>query len=164
MNRALVQFCTNGHDLTVRDQSYGHRANRDFILGTQADWEKRNRQPYCTKCGAPTLSVCETCKTRIRDGRRPSYCGQCGKPFPWTETALEAAKAYADELNLTFDEKSALQVTMNDLTADTPRTELAAHRFKKVLSKIGPVAGEALKSIIVNFATEAAKKLIEARF
>lgn len=163
MGLELIQYCRNGHTLTVREQYYGHRAKRDFVLSTQAEWERRNRQPFCTQCGAPTLTTCESCKARIRDGKRPSFCGQCGKPFPWTVTALEAANAYADELDLTADEKSTLKVTMNDLTADTPRTELAAHRFKNLLVKLGPIAGEALKTIVVNFATEAAKRLIDVR-
>lgn len=55
-----------------------------------------------------------------------------------------------------------LKATIEDLTTDTPRTELAAHKFKKFLKKIGPVAGDILTKIIVNVATEAAKRGIGA--
>lgn len=79
-------------------------------------------------------------------------------PFPWTETALKAAKEYADELNLSSEEATALKSTFDDLASDSPRTELAVHKFKRFLQKIGPVAGDALKTIVVNFATEAVKK------
>ena len=99
-----------------------------------------------------------TAKLRLGEGRRPSYCGQCGKPFPWTEAALTAAKEYTDELDLSQDEKTALKATLRDLTADTPRTELAARKFKGFMKRVGPAAGDILTKIIVNVATEAAKK------
>jgi hypothetical protein len=51
-----------------------------------------------------------------------------------------------------------LKATFDDLTSDTARTPLAANRFKKFVSKIGPVAGDVLTKIIVDFATEAVKK------
>jgi hypothetical protein len=74
-------------------------------------------------------------------------------------TALAAAKEYADEFDeLSNEEKATLKATFDDLTVNTPRTELAAHRFKKFISKIGPVAGDVLTKIIVNVATEAAKR------
>lgn len=74
---------------------------------------------------------------------------------------MRAAKEYTDELEqLTVEEKTTLKATLDDLTKDTPRTELAAHRFKKFLNKLGPVAGEMLKKIISDVLTEAGKKLI----
>lgn len=44
------------------------------------------------------------------------------------------------------------------MTVDNPRTELAARRFKRLMQKIGPVAGDVLTRIMVNVMTEAAKK------
>lgn len=90
---------------------------------------------------------------------RPSYCGGCGKPFPWTETALAAAKECADELeDLSPEEKLALKGTFEDLTSDTPRTQIAASRFNGFMKKVGPVAAGTLKQIVVSIATETAKK------
>jgi hypothetical protein len=74
---------------------------------------------------------------------------------------LKAAKEYADDLELSAEDKLALKATLVDLTVDTPRTELAAHRFKKFVSKAGPVAGEMLKKIVSDVVTEGAKKLLE---
>ena len=59
---------------------------------------------------------------------------------------------------LTAEEKTILKATFNDLTTDTPRTDLAVSRFGKFVRKIGPKAGDLLAKIIVNVATEAAKK------
>jgi hypothetical protein len=159
----IILFCRNGHNLSTHDAIYmGRRSVRQMIAAAErAQWEKlQPRQPFCSKCGASTLDACEHCGVAIPPGRRPSYCGQCEKPFPWTETALTAAKEYADELSISQDEKTALKATLDDLTVDTPRTELAAHKFKNILRKVGPAAGDALKSIVVNFATETAKKWI----
>jgi hypothetical protein len=91
----------------------------------------------------------------------PKYCGECGKPFPWTETALSAAKQYTNDLDqLSPEEKTVLKGTFDDLTSDTDRTPLAASRFKKFMSKIGPAAGGVLQKIVENVATEAAKKMM----
>jgi hypothetical protein len=91
----------------------------------------------------------------------PRYCGECGKPFPWTETALQAAKEYADDLDqLTLGERATLKATFDDLTVDTARTPLAANRFKKFLAKVGPVAGGVLQKVVETIATEAAKRSI----
>lgn len=59
---------------------------------------------YCRQCGEPILSECEHCGkhipgipalpqgvpyTRRRgDYVRPAYCEFCGKPYPWTVSAL----------------------------------------------------------------------------
>lgn len=115
--------------------------------------------PYCTKCGSPTVTACEHCSARIKVTQRPSYCGHCGKPFPWTEEHIKAAKEYADELDqLDADEKAIFKETIVDLTAETPRTELAVQRFAKFMRKIGPTASSAMKSIIVDVVTTEVKK------
>jgi hypothetical protein len=94
-------------------------------------------------------------------GNRPGYCGGCGKAFPWTETALSAAKEYTDELDqLSPEEKTMLKGTFDDLTIDTARTPLAANRFKKFMSKMGPNAAGVLSKIVETVMTEAVKKMM----
>jgi len=94
-------------------------------------------------------------------GSRPGYCGGCGKPFPWTETAVSAAKEYTDELDqLSPEEKTMLKGTFDDLTIDTARTPLAANRFKKLMNKIGPNAAGVLSKIVETVMTEAVKKMM----
>lgn len=61
-----------------------------------------NSQKYCTQCGAEIISSCTYCNQPIRGlyvsdlliiGNRPyvrpDYCYNCGKPYPWTESALQ---------------------------------------------------------------------------
>jgi len=74
--------------------------------------------------------------------------------------ALLAAKEYTDDLDLSTEEKATLKGTFEDLTSDSARTPLAANRFRKLVSKIGPAAGDALAKIMVNVVTEAAKRFI----
>jgi hypothetical protein len=117
---------------------------------------------FCSECGAKSVGECEKCHSSIVIRQlfsdRPAYCSVCGTPFPWTVTAINAAKEFTDELDLSEAEKVKLKETFTDLTADTPRTEVAAHLFKKFIQKIGPAAGDVLTKIMVNVATEAAKK------
>jgi len=148
-----AQVCTNGH----------------LVLGSIERFPQLAKA-YCEKCGAKSISQCQRCAWPIRGTgesswmgvgrhRTPSYCGECGQPFPWTEAALAAAKEYTDELeSLTIDEKASLASAISDLTSDTPRTPLAGSRFQKFVQKIGPTAGLVLQKIVETVATEAAKK------
>jgi hypothetical protein len=112
------------------------------------------RKAFCEDCGSPTISQCQGCKWPIAGRgpnswmagtgpyRPPKFCGECGKPFPWTEKALVAAKEYTDDLDqLSTEEKTTLKGTFDDLATDTVRTPVAANRFNKFLCKIGPAAG-----------------------
>lgn len=158
-----VVYCRNGHRVGFVPEHLFESLTpgrlRDRL--ERETFDEVARMSYCNECGAESIFVCESCETLIGNPtKRPAYCGRCGKPFPWTATALTAAKEYADELDtLSTEEKTSLKTTLDDLTIDTPRTPLAASRFKRMMAKIGPVAGDTLSKIVVDFATEAAKKL-----
>lgn len=163
----IAIYCLNGHFLDYEPQ--GEMEDDDgCTISVAPGWEverlerKLARLAYCSECGAKSISECDHCQSwiviRQLFSDRPCYCSVCGKPFPWTVTAITAAKEYADELELSADDKAKLKATFDELTADTPRTELAAHRFKTFMKKIGPAAGDVLTKIMVNVATEAAKK------
>jgi hypothetical protein len=150
----VMQVCMNGHQITAFANS-----------------EPLGREDFCQECGKKTIDACQSCKALIRGYLHipgivdcsgvpvPKHCIKCGKAFPWTETALAAAKEYTDELDeLSPEEKTVLKGTFDELTTDTAWTPLAANRFKKLMGKIGPVAGSVLQKIIETVATEAAKK------
>ncbi len=150
----VAQICRNGH----------------LVLGSLQELPQF-RKSFCEDCGAPTIEQCQTCSWPIAGPgpnawmggggpyKPPRYCGECGKPFPWTETALTAAREYADDLDqLSPEEKATLKGTFDDLTIDTARTPLAVNRLKKFIAKVGPVAGGVLQKIVETVATEAAKK------
>ncbi len=78
-----------------------------------------------------------------------------------TTAKLNAAKEFTHELdNLNEDEKAILEKSLEDLARDTPNTQVAAIKFKKLVAKAGRGAAEGLRSILVDVLSETAKKLI----
>jgi len=95
------------------------------------------------------------------DLQLPSFCPECGKPYPWTEAKLKAAQELSDEIdNLSPEEREILKKSLDDIVRDTPQTPVAATRFKKLVAKAGKVAADGLRDILVDIASEAAKKII----
>ena len=153
----LAQICLNGH-----------------VINSYARSSPGFNQKCCVKCGAATVTSCQHCKSDIRGKynsqdafsvigiyHTPSFCHECGKPYPWTEMKIEAARELAQELEgLTPEEKEALTKSIDDIVSDSPRTALGATRFKKIMMKVGKEGVSALKNILVDIVSEAAKKTI----
>lgn len=151
-----AQVCLNGH-----------------VINEYATSRAEHNQKFCSRCGEKTVTQCSTCSHAIRgyyhipgdvgglDFVAPSFCPECGKPYPWTERAIAAAKELISEADdLKDEEKESLKKSVQDLTADTPATQVAAMRFKRLLPKVGKEVGEALRKIVVDIASEAAKKTL----
>ena len=148
-DQALI--CANGHVAT----SMLRRAPAHFA-------------PFCEQCGQPNLSECPGCSAPIRGyyfggaigGHyfRPAYCIQCGAAFPWQQQAMEAARELADEIEeLSPEERTRLKRSLEEISTDSPRTELAAGRIKKVVERLGGPTGQLLQKVAETVATEAAK-------
>ncbi len=89
----------------------------------------------------------------------PSFCHECGKPYPWTSRRLEAAKAYVQDLAaLAPEERTQLAVSIDELVKDTPMAQVAAGRFKRLAAKAGKEAVSFLRDMLVDIASETAKK------
>ncbi|MBN8658226.1 MAG: DUF2321 domain-containing protein [Anaerolineae bacterium] len=153
----IAQICLNGHVITDRLKRAPDRA-----------------QKFCDKCGEPTISQCQSCNALIRGyyhipgsfiisntSSAPGYCYECGKPYPWIERKLQAAWELADELEeLSEEEKQKLKSSLEEVTRDTPKTEVATTKLKKLLSKLGKESYQLVKQTLVEIATEAAKKAL----
>lgn len=75
------QVCLNGHPVT-------------------GDVHSGLAQPFCSECGAKTITNCQCCGAAIHGKYHEpgivlfgsfepdSYCYNCGQPYPWTEAAL----------------------------------------------------------------------------
>lgn len=146
----IAQICLNGH---VVNDSFGKYPE--------------NNSDYCRDCGAKTITNCPTCNASIRgsgygmvviDFDFPSYCEKCGKPFPWTDAAIKAAKDLTQELELSPEEKTSLTETIEDLVKDSPQTTVSATKFKRLVTKGGSWALDAFKDILVSVVSETAKK------
>lgn len=64
------------------------------------------------------------------------------------------------ELEIEKSEKSKLRGTVKDLLNETPRTELAANRFRTIFNKIKLADKKMVENLAVNVICESAKKLI----
>lgn len=91
----------------------------------------------------------------------PTFCGNCGKSFPWTAAKILAAKAMADELQeLSEADRITLKASIDDIAANTPMTEVAVVRVKKLIPKLAKESADVLRRLVVDVASEAAKKLM----
>jgi hypothetical protein len=148
-----VKICLNGH------------IAESVVVGLTGD--------FCARCGAATITACPKCATEISEWRpdgfgwltqmdkAPNFCTGCGSPFPWTESALKAAHDLANEIKqISDEERDILNQNLDEPVKDTPQTEVAAMRVKKILHKAGTEAVDALRKIIIDIASETAKKLI----
>jgi hypothetical protein len=103
------------------------------------------------------VEQCPLCSQRFPIGAK--YCGGCGNALPWTETGLAAAREYIEGLDIfSQEEKSELNASLKDLTADSAATPLAASRLRRAVSRAGSVVGAALVDIAKAVATSEAKK------
>lgn len=153
-----AQVCLNGHPI-------------NSTVNARPDLNRK----FCARCGQQTILECLNCHAAIRgySGSQalgiayaigyepPAYCDACGAPFPWTEARIKAAKDLAAELEgLADHERALLAASIDDLVRDTPRTQLAATRFKKLLAKVKERGGAVLWDMVKGLASEAAKKIL----
>lgn len=147
-----AQICLNGH----------------VISSSSTNVEK-----YCSICGSETIDKCPNCDIPIRGNENipgvivvykynvPSYCYNCGNPFPWTKSKLEALQELIDfDDQLSSDEKLFMHDNVKSLTVDVPRTKVVATKFSIFLKKAGVATSSAIRDILVDIVSESAKKII----
>lgn len=154
----VAQICSNGH-----------------VINKYARTMPRFNKEFCDTCGARTIIACQKCNASIQGCYdsglviigpsepfpAPAFCHNCGAPYRWTEKRREAARELvAEEKGLTQEEKATLAKDVDDLIADNPRTKVAATRWKKGLAKMGKETAHALHEILIDIASETAKKTI----
>ena len=154
----VAQVCLNGH-----------------VITRNAKRSPQFQKKFCDKCGAETIIACPECKTPIQGeyhaegvfvlgstmGPPPGFCHNCGRPYAWTQRRIEAATVLADELeDISSEEQETLKRSLDSLVRDSPETELAATRFKRIMAKVGAESYAVMKSILINVVSEAAKKTL----
>lgn len=131
-----------------------------------------NSQRHCSKCGAEVVSLCSHCNQPIRGlfvsdivivgnrpYTRPDYCYNCGKPYPWTESALQStALLLQEEEELSEQLKESLVESLPDIITETPATNLAVVRVKKCFASAGKFTVDAVRQFVIDFGCELAKK------
>ena len=151
----IAQICLNGH-----------------VLTTTVNTSPERTAKHCKKCGEATITACPSCNAAIRGFYHiqnvvrmrasysvPSFCHNCGKPYPWTERKLQAAEELINELEEISDvEKKKAIDSLPDLMTETPGTELAVSRFKRLYDKVPLSLKETFRKLVVDISAEAIKK------
>jgi len=152
-----AQICLSGH-----------------IINTHAQTEPEHNKSYCSECGAETITSCPKCGAKILGQLHPTrqylalpmigapkFCWTCGSPYPWTESRLKAAHDLANEIRgISKQERELLNQSLDELVKNTPQTEVATVRFRKIVSKAGPELRDAFKTILIEIVSETAKRAI----
>ena len=150
----VAQICENGH-----------------VANSFTQHSPEFNQTFCQTCGAATMTKCPGCQAPIRGGywgggfvrecELPKFCINCGKRFPWTSLKIRAATDLAKELDsITDQDRSMLEESIGELTKDTPSTQVAAVKFKKVMAKAGTSAASMFRDILTDVLSETAKKIL----
>ena len=152
MSDFYAKICTNGH-ISVETLPL------------------RTRE-FCETCGAEMMSNCPNCGSTIKEWHyygivvgskpklnKPMYCKSCGKPYPWTQAALEATSLMIQEdSELSELERQTLESSLPDIMVETPKTKLATIRVKKALLKAGEFTAETIRQFAIDFGCELAKQ------
>jgi hypothetical protein len=162
---SVIRYCLNGHWEDTGEPVYIGRPPLAELRQQAAESLRLARVKYCDRCGAELIGTCPECDCPIKHASdqsdAPRYCRGCGSAYPWTVTALNAAREYTDQINtLTIEAKSELKGSFGDLTMDTPRTAVAATRFKRILNSAGPAAKDVLIETLKSTLTSLAKELL----
>ncbi len=73
---------------------------------------------------------------------------------------LQAVQELTLETEELDQEKEKLINSLPDLVSDTPKTTVAATRWRKALEKIGEQSASIFKELLIEIASESAKKLL----
>jgi hypothetical protein len=116
------------------------------------------------------MSSCPGCRVAIRGfynqeasgtplGKVPQYCEACGRPFPWTERAMSAARGLIRELaTLEPSERDLLRRSIDHIVRETPQTPMAIIRIRTALSRLDSQTAAALRELLLSVANEAVKQ------
>jgi len=154
----VAQVCPNGH-----------------VATTAADQNPERREAFCSQCGDATIMQCPKCSASIRgdyyvvervsgfggDYQPPAFCHNCGNAFPWTERKIASAVELVEVgAELPAEELEQFRADLAELTKDSPKTQVASLRFKRVMAKVGTSVASGVRDIVVDVLSEAAKKAI----
>lgn len=96
-----------------------------------------------------------------RNQRPPAFCHECGRPYPWTERRIESARELANDFEeLSTDDREKLKEAVVDVVVASPKTEVSAGRFKKIMGKVKSEGANAMKTILYDVLGEVAKRSI----
>jgi hypothetical protein len=150
-------ICENGH-----------------VVNTRFYESPARNEKFCSDCGSPTIHQCPECNSDIRGYYKtpgvisispmpvaPSYCHECGKPYPWTIKEIEAAKELINLTDLTESDKSEFINSLEDISVEGPKNKVGVAKVKIFLGKIKNGLREDVKEVITNIAAEVIKEQLK---
>ncbi len=148
-----MQVCLSGHCI---NGSYYH--------------DPHQNPAFCPDCGEPTITACQECKAPIKGdfagvptfSKRPvpAFCDACGLAYPWQVS--RAANAI-ELLRLEGVEEAVVQEiekNLPDVTRNTPRTQVAVLRIRKVLLQAGKPIYDVGVKVVGDIAAAAARSYL----
>jgi hypothetical protein len=150
-----AQICLNGHVITTNIENH--------------------KQPYCSKCGAETITHCQNCGEHIQgryliDGVlslnksqyiAPWYCHSCGNPYPWTEKILNnATELLSLDEGLDSSAKELIKNAIPNLLVDTPETPISIANYRNGMSKAGQIVKDSMFQLLSNVLSETIKNVL----
>lgn len=153
----VAQICLNGH-----------------VVNDSAKSNPKRNENYCRKCGAKTITACPNCNHEIRgyyhvpgvvsagfEFPAPRFCSSCGKPYPWTETAIRVFKdLILKTKKLSSKEIEYLIENVENLFRDDVVAEITARKYTTILSKVKKEALNEIKELMIGFASEVGKRIL----
>lgn len=151
-----AQICMNGHTIT-----------------SDVEGSPEMKESFCSQCGSETMEKCKCCDLPIKgtytdpdyvildEYRPPSYCSNCGKPYPWTSAKIEALVELAKmEEVLSDKEVEVFSSHVKDISSDTPNTVVSTNKLIIMSKKFSARAWQEIRSLLVDIASETAKKIL----
>ncbi|MGH9774547.1 MAG: DUF2321 domain-containing protein [Candidatus Acidiferrales bacterium] len=112
---------------------------------------------HCTKCGAPCIDECPSCREPIRGARifrsgrgysRPQFCHGCGRPYPWMEDRLKTARELLEhDDKLSPDDRNTLCGLLQDVMSD-PKAGPTPAKKKLIEIKLGKATGYVREAVL----------------
>lgn len=90
----------------------------------------------------------------------PKYCVNCGAPYPWQASAIENLTEIVHESNLNSQDLEDFDRALPDVLRESPRTETASLKVKRILGKMGKPLYEVAIKVVSDIASETAKKIL----
>jgi len=149
------------------------------LLNDRVRGDPSRNQDQCPTCGSEAISACPGCREPVPGfhyaqgydraspsfpgGRAlaapPRYCPACGRPFPWTERAMSAARQVIREMAaLDLHERDQLRRSIDHIIRQTPQTPQAVRRINDALSRIGGESAEGLRELFLSIASAEIKE------
>jgi hypothetical protein len=149
-----MEVCIEGHQTTSMATSF-----------------PEGREPFCSKCGAKTITLCPECSATIRgfyhvpgflstsETPVPNNCHACGTAYPWRQTAIASAIEIL-EMQMEGQDVTGINALIHTVVVDSPRAEVAALKLKRMVGKLAKSTYDVAIKVISDIASHTAKKTL----